>query len=76
MTGYVVRWVPTGPEVAVGVRSLDEAMAMAEELQAIGRCGQVRVERIDEVTTLFPAPAPRAAPRLLTPCDAVEGAPI
>jgi len=65
MTGYVVRWVPTGPEIAVGVRSLDEAMAMAEELQAIGRCGQVRVEQIVATTTIAPAPALGAAPRLL-----------
>ena len=64
MTGYVVRWVPTGPEIAVRVRSLDEAMAMAEELQAIGRCGQVRVEQIVAATTVVPAAALGAAPRL------------
>lgn len=65
MSGYVVRWVPMGPEIAVGVRSLDEALAMAEELQAIGHCGQVRVEQIVAATTLAPAPALGAAPRLL-----------
>lgn len=45
MSKYTVRWVPIGPEIAVNCQTLDEAIAIADELVSIGRTERIRVQR-------------------------------
>lgn len=45
MSKYTVRWVPIGPEIAVNCQTLDEAIAIADELVSIGKTERIRVQR-------------------------------
>lgn len=49
MAVYTVCWAPIGPEVSVSCPSLEEALALADELVAIGKIGNVRILKDDQI---------------------------
>ncbi|MFC7051718.1 hypothetical protein ACFQI3_03355 [Hansschlegelia quercus] len=40
---YIVRWVPTGPEMIVSCPTPDDVLALADELIATGRSSDITV---------------------------------
>lgn len=52
MSVYTVCWAPIGPEVSVSCPSLEEALALADELVAIGKIGNLRILKDDQIMTL------------------------
>lgn len=52
MSIYTVCWAPIGPDVSVSCPSLEEALALADELVAIGRIGNIRILKDDQILTL------------------------
>lgn len=57
MSIYTVCWAPIGPDVSVSCPSLEEALALADELVAIGRIGNIRILKDDQILTLNVQPA-------------------
>lgn len=52
MSVYTVCWAPIGPEISVTCPSLEEALALADELVAIGRTGNIRILKDDKLVAL------------------------
>ena len=46
---YTVRWAPMGPEISVSCPTLEEALALADELVAIGKIGNIQILKDDQI---------------------------
>lgn len=62
MSNYTIRWVPIGPEVRVDCKSLDEAIALVDELVSIGQSERIRIERDGCCIPIDPRPEQAEAP--------------
>lgn len=49
---YIVRWVPTGPEMTVSCPTPDDVLALAEELMATGRSSGITIVKDGMVVDL------------------------
>lgn len=56
MSVYTVCWAPIGPEISVSCPSLEEALALADELVAVGKIGNIRILKDNQVVTIAKEP--------------------
>jgi hypothetical protein len=56
VSNYTVCWVPIGPEISVACQTLEDALALADELVAIGKTENIRVLKNEQAAKATLAP--------------------